>query len=144
MTIYEKICKYEDDRDMVLSESDKWIEEIKNNGESIENYKALAHVYYLREIYIFNCVDAEKACAYFAMIPIRYYGYDLLEEYIVALKFCYHFKDFIELSKQILKCEERIAVRYLVLRELVDSSIVADGVMTKEEYRKYKKQLVEL
>lgn len=98
----------------------------------------------MREIYIFDCENAEKACESFSKIPIDYYSYDLLKEYIDSLKLCYRFEDFRVLSKQILEHEQCFEIRYLFLRELSDSALVADGAITAEEYFEYKSCLLEL
>lgn len=144
MTLLEKIYSRNNTREMILGESDSWIKELETKEESVEKFIFLAHIYYMREIYEFDCTNAEKACEYFSKIPDEYYGFDCLRERIGALKLCYRFEEFLDLSKKILKDEERFVIKYLVLRELVDDSMVADGAMTKEEYYEYKDKLKEL
>ena len=144
MTLYEKIYPKEHTRKIIMEESDSWIKTLKKFDDSVEKNRALAHVYYIRELYIFDCCNAEKACEYYEKIPVNYYSIDLLAEYINALKLCYHFKELIKLSRIILSSETEFEMRYLFLRELVDAGMVADGAMTKEEYFDYKKQLTEL
>lgn len=144
MTLYEKIYSKKNTKEIILEKSNEWIKELENKEECVEKFMALAHVYYMREIYVFDCTNAEKACEYFSKIPYEYYNIDCLSERIDALKLCYRFEDFLILSKNILESENRFEVRYLILRELVDDSMVADGVMTKEEYYEFKGKLKEL
>ena len=144
MTLYEKIYSKKNTKEIILEKSDEWIKELETKEECVEKFMALAHIYYMREIYVFDCTNAEKACEYFSKIPDEYYNIDCLSERIDALKLCYRFKDFLILSKHILESGNRFEVRYLILRELVDDSMVADGVMTKEEYYEFKGKLKEL
>ena len=144
MTLYEKIYSKKNTREIILGESDDWIKELELKEACVEKFMALAHIYYMREIYVFDCTNAEKACEYFSKIPDEYYDIVCLNKRIDALKLCYRFKDFLILSKQILERENCFEIRYLILRELVDDSMVADGVMTKEEYYEYKGKLKEL
>lgn len=144
MTLYEKIFSNNNTKEIILEESDEWIKAIEAKEDCAEKFMALAHIYFMRELYVFDCTNAEQSCEYFSKIPDEYYGFSLLQERINALKLCYRFEEFLILSKQILKHEDCFAIRYLVLRELVDSSIVADDAMTKDEYFKYKNELKEL
>lgn len=144
MTLYEKIYSKKNTREIIMRESDEWIQQLANKEECVEKFMALAHIYYMREICVFDCTNAEKSCIYFNKIPDEYYGVDYLKERIDALKLCYRFKDFLILSKQILERKSCFEISYLVLRELVDDSMVADGAMTKEEYFEYKEKLKEL
>ena len=144
MTLYEKIYSKKNTKEIILEKSNEWIKELETKEECVEKFMALAHVYYMREIYIFDCTNAEKACEYFNKIPDEYYNIDCLSERIDALKLCYRFEDFLILSKHILESENCFEVRYLILRELVDDSMVADGVITKEEYYEFKGKLKEL
>lgn len=144
MTLYEKIYSKKNTKEIILEKSDEWIKELETKEECVEKHMALAHIYYMRELYVFDCTNAEKACECFNKIPDEYYNVDCLSERIDALKLCYRFKEFLDLSKQLLERENPFEVEYLILRELVDDSIVADGIMTKEEYYEFKEKLKEL
>lgn len=144
MSLYEKIYSKKNTKEIVLEKSDEWIKELKNKEECVEQYMALAHIYFMKELYVFDCTNAEKSCEYFDKIPDEYYDMDLLQERINALKLCYRFESFVTLSKDILNRESVFGIRYLILKELVDYSIVADGIITQEEYFKYKMELKDL
>lgn len=144
MSVYEEIFSKENTKDTIMNESDNWVNILSQYNDCVEKNIALAHIYYLREIYIFDCVDAEKACYYYEKIPIKYYSIDILSEYIDALKLCYRFDKIVELSRQIVNEDSPFIMKYVFLRELADSAIVTDGVITKEEYFEYKNNLKNL
>lgn len=144
MSLYEKIYSKQNTKEIILEKSNEWIKELESKEDCIEKYIAIAHIYFMKELYVFDCTNAEKSCEYFEKIPDEYYGIDLLQERINALKLCYHFDEFLSLSKRLLNCECDFGIRHLVLKELVDYSMVADKKITKEEYFEYKSRLKKL
>lgn len=128
----------------IWDKSEGWIKTIENNTESIEKNLLLAQIYYLRLMSRLEYEDAEKACDFFKKIPFDYYSEELIVNYISCLKLCYKFEEVICLLKKLLEKPLCFRLKCWCMTELIDDSMVADGVMTKDEYYEFKEKLKEL
>ena len=138
------------DNDGILQYSQRWIEKIETLEDGMEKELYLGHVYFLKSIYLhFDFEMCEIACEHFGnVLPVMYsFRSDYLAEYILMLKLCYRFETVVELLNTVLENERKLGrfqLTYFCYRELADYSMVADGIITKDEFNAYKKQCLEL
>jgi len=131
-------------RNDIWNKSLKWINVLENEKESIQNKILLSQIYYLRLMSNLEYEDAEMACEFFCKIPFEYFTDELLMNYISCLKLCYKFNVAVEILKSVIRKPVWFRTKYWCLLELVDSGMVADGVITNEEYIEYKNLLIGL
>ena len=124
--------------------SDELIKETHTLNDEVQKNIALANIYYLKTIYSIDFDDAIKACEFFEKIPFEYYTEEFVKNYVTCLKLSYQFKKTIKILLELLSIPQSFELQYFCLRELVDDAMVADGVMTKEEYYEFKGKLKEL
>lgn len=124
--------------------SDELIKETYTSNDEVQKNIALANIYYLKTIYSLDFDDATKACECFEKIPFGYLTEEFIKNYVACLKLSYQFKKAIEILLGLLNVPQSFGIQYFCLRELVDDAMVADGILSKEEYFEYKNKLKEL
>lgn len=128
----------------IQNKSDDWIRMADEVHDEIQQNILLANIYYLRTVYSLDVDDATKACEYFEKISFECLSQELIKNYILCLKLSYQFKKAVDILLGLMTIPQSFDFKYYCLRELVDSSMVADGALAREEYFGYKNLLKEL
>ena len=128
----------------IQNKSDEWIRKAFELNDDFQQNIALANIYYLKTLCNLDFDDAIKACEAFEKIPFDYFTEEFIKNYVTCLKLSYQFKKAIEILLGLLNTPQSFEIQYFCLRELVDDAMVADGIITKEEYFDYKNKLKEL
>lgn len=124
--------------------SDVMIKKAVELADELQRNIALANVYYLKTVCGLDYDDAKKASEYFRNIPVECFTEEFIEHYIVCLKLCYQYQEVVNILQKLLSASQSFKCQYFCLRELVDSAMVADGALSKEDYYHYKNRLKEL
>ena len=142
--LYEKNkVLYEKETEIPIISDDLIDKAYKLENEFQQNL-ALANIYYLKTLYNLEVEDAILACEFFEKIPYECFTEELIKNYITCLKLSYQFKKVLNVLLELISVPQTFEFQYYCLRQLVDDSMVADGVMTKEEYYEFKSKLKEL
>ena len=128
----------------IVNKSEKWIKKIEKECTGIEKNLLLATVYYMKSICTLDFADAEISCSYYDNIPFDFLNEANIKAYVHVLKLCYKFDIAVSLLTKVLNYSPWFELKYFCLSQLSDDAMVADGVITKEEFLKYIKECLEL
>lgn len=128
----------------IQNRSEEWIKKANELHDEMQQNILLANIYYLRTIHSLDIDDATKACKYFEKVSFECYTQEIIKNYILCLKLSYQFKKVVDILSGLMKVPQNFELKYYCLRELVDSAMVVDGALTKEEYVRCKNNLKEL
>ncbi len=128
----------------IQNKSEEWIKSAYELHDVFQQNIALANIYYLKTICSLDFDYATKACEYFEKIPFECFTEEFIKNYILCLKLSYQFQKVRDILYGLINIQQSFDFQYYCLRELVDDSMVADGIMTKEEYLDCKRKLKEL
>lgn len=128
----------------IQRKSEEWIKNAIELPDGLQKKIVLANIYYLKTICSLDFDYATKACEYFEKIPFECFTEEFIKNYILCLKLSYQFQKVKDILYGLINIQQSFDFQYYCLRELVDDSMVADGIMTKEEYLECKRKLKEL
>lgn len=134
---------YEKEAD-ILIKSDELICQAYRIDDEFQRNLALANIYYLKTLYDLELDNATMACGFFEKIPFEYFTEELIRDYITCLKLSYQFKKALNILLELINVPQSFEFQYYCLRQLVDDAMVADGILTKEEYFAHKENLLKL
>lgn len=134
---------YEKEAD-ILIKSDELICQAYRIDDEFQRNLALANIYYLKTLYDLELDNATMACGFFEKIPFEYFTEELIRDYITCLKLSYQFKKVLNILLELINVPQSFEFQYYCLRQLVDDAMVADGILTKEEYLAHKENLLKL